>query len=216
MLVGTRGGANAAPVTAFVAQGSPMPFELPALPYDTKALAPHLSRETVIQRHSQTQRACVARLNQLVEGTPWANASLEAILLGAEGELARQAAQAWAFIFHWHSLSPQGGAPDDALGQAIAARWVDIAGLRQAIATAASDASPGGWVWLVRDAQGLEVMAGDVHDLPLSRGLTPLLVHHLTGGQDTDTAAGLDAFWALANWRFAAANFSGLSAPAAC
>ncbi|MDR5902121.1 superoxide dismutase [Halomonas icarae] len=193
-----------------------MPFELPALPYDIKALAPHLSRETVIQRHSQTQRACVARLNQLVEGTPWANASLEAILLGAEGELARQAAQAWAFIFHWHSLSPQGGAPDDALGQAIAARWGDITGLRQAIATAASDASPGGWVWLVRDAQRLEVMAGDVHDLPLSRGLTPLLVHHLTGGQDTDTAAGLDAFWALANWRFAAANFSGLSAPAAC
>lgn len=195
-----------------------MPFELPALPYDTKALAPHLSRETVIQRHGQSQRACVARLNQLVAGTPWAAASLEAILLGAEGEIARQAAQAWAFTFHWHSLSPQGGAPDDVLSQAVAARWGGPAGLRQALATAASDAPPGGWVWLVRDAQGLAVMAGDVHhvslNVPLNRGLTPLLVHYLADGQDTDTAADLDAFWALANWRFAAANFSGPSAPA--
>lgn len=190
-----------------------MPFELPALPYDTKALEPHLSREAVIQRHGQAQRACLARLNQLVADTPWAATSLEAIIIGAEGEVARQAAQAWALTFHWHSLSPRGGQPDDGLLQAIEARWGSLTGLKKAFTTSVVDAPAGGWAWLVRGPEGLAVLAGDAHSVPLNLGLTPLLVHHLATDPNTDAVAELSSFWELANWRFAATNFAGPAAP---
>lgn len=191
-----------------------MSFELPALPYDTKALEPHLSRAVVQQRHGEIQRACVARLNRMIAGTPWAECSLEAIALGAEGELAREAAYAWALTFHWHSLSPRGGAPGEALAEAIQARWGGLDGLRDAFAIAAREGPAGGWVWLVREDDGLAVVASDAGSLPLSRGLTPLLAHRLMDEADADGSAELAAFWALANWRLATTGFSGPAAPA--
>ena len=186
-------------------------------PYDTKALEPHLSRETVQQRHGQAQLACVARLNRLVAGTPWAGHSLEAIALGAGGELSRQAALAWALTFHGHALSPRAGAPGDALAAAIETRWGGLDGLRDAFAAAAADGPAGGWVWLVRDGHGLALVTTEAGDLPLRRGLTPLLVHPLAPAADDgdDGEARLAAFWALANWHFATTNFSGPAAPAA-
>nr|WP_298248550.1 Fe-Mn family superoxide dismutase [uncultured Halomonas sp.] len=188
-----------------------MPFELPALPYDTKALEPHLSRETVIRLHGQTQRACLTRLNRRVAGTPWAAASLEAILLGGEADIARQAAKAWALTFYWHSLSPQGGSPDAALIQAIEARWGSLAGLEQAFATAAGEAPDDGWIWLVRGPEGLAVLGSEAHQMPLTLGLTPLLVHHPAADPSAPTP--LSSFWKLANWWFAAINFAGPTVP---
>ncbi len=57
-------------------------------------------------------------------------------------------------------------------------------------------------------------MASDAGTLPLSRGLTPLLVHRLVDEADADRPAELAAFWALANWRFATTGFSGPAASA--
>ncbi|MEQ5802148.1 Fe-Mn family superoxide dismutase [Halomonas sp. H10-9-1] len=190
-----------------------MSFELPALPYDAKALEPHLSRALVQRRHGELQRACLARLNRLVAGTPWAERPLEAILLGAEGEIAQQAAQAWALTFHWHSLAPRSGAPGDALAAAIEARWGGLEGLRAAMAVAVVDGPAGGWAWLVRDGEGVALMMGEAGSVPLSRGLTPLLALRLADAPDTQGPAALAAFWALANWRFATTNFSGPAAP---
>ncbi|MCE0732137.1 hypothetical protein LWH48_04895 [Halomonas sp. G15] len=191
-----------------------MSFELPALPYDAKALEPHLTRAVVQQRHGELQRACVARLNRLVAGTPWAECSLEAILLGAEGALAQQAAQAWALTFHWHSLAPRPGTLPDPLAAAIGTAFGDLEGLRCALEEAAAEFSEGGWVWLVAqgEARELAVVTTADGELPLAPGVIPLLAHYVAPEAE-EAAAGLAAFWALANWRFATTNLMGSAAP---
>ncbi|MDY7117193.1 Fe-Mn family superoxide dismutase [Halomonas sp. SSL-5] len=191
-----------------------MSFELPALPYDTKALEPYLSRATVQQRHGELQRACVSRLNRRVAGTPWAESSLEAILVGAEGEIVHQAARAWALTFHWHSLAPRPSTPSEALAAAIGDAFGDLEGLRHALEAAAAQASEGGWVWLVArgEARELAVVTTADGELPLAPGVIPLLAHYVAPEAE-EAAAGLAAFRALANWRFASTHFSGPAAP---
>ncbi|MFP4263509.1 MAG: Fe-Mn family superoxide dismutase [Halomonas sp.] len=192
-----------------------MPFELPALPYDTKALEPYLSRETVRRRHGRLQRRCVARLDALAAGTPWADASPEAIARHAGGELARQAARAWALTFHWHSLSPRPGPPSGALEAAIATAFGGLEGLYRAVEEAAAEQAGGGWVWLVArgEVRELAMVPRVDGELPLAPGVIPLLVHCVAGEAD-EAAAGLAAFRALANWHFAAANLAGPGVPA--
>ncbi|SDO06367.1 superoxide dismutase, Fe-Mn family [Halomonas shengliensis] len=193
-----------------------MSLELPALPYDIKALEPYLSRETVRRRHGRLQRRCVARLAALAAGTPWADASPEAIARGAEGELAREAARAWALTFHWHSLAPRQGAPSEALEAAIVAAFGDPEGLYRALDDASAPLrGVGGWGWLVARGEGRElaVLATAEGELPLAPGVIPLLVHYVAPEAE-EAAAGLAAFRALANWRFAAANLAGPALPA--
>src|SRR5262245_44046488 len=54
-----------------------MAFRLPELPYPKNALAPHISAETLEFHYGKHHRAYVDMLNQLTEGKPEANKSLE-------------------------------------------------------------------------------------------------------------------------------------------
>ncbi len=46
-----------------------MEFELPRLPYDTEALAPHLSAEMLAVHHDRHHASYVRKLNELVAGS---------------------------------------------------------------------------------------------------------------------------------------------------
>ena len=65
-------------------------FTLPELPYAIDALAPAISRETLEFHWGKHHQTYVNNLNNLVEGTDWAEKSLEDIILGAEGGLFKQ------------------------------------------------------------------------------------------------------------------------------
>ena len=56
------------------------PFELPPLPYDREALAPHISAETIDYHYGKHHRGYVTRLNTLVQGHEYAKLSLEEIV----------------------------------------------------------------------------------------------------------------------------------------
>jgi len=87
-----------------------MAFELPALPYAQDALAPHISAETMEYHYGKHHQTYVDNLNKAVAGTAEENASLEEIIMKAEGPLFNNAAQVWNHTFFWNSLSPNGGA----------------------------------------------------------------------------------------------------------
>lgn len=70
-----------------------MAFELPALPYDLDALAPHISAETMELHHGKHHRAYVTKLNELIEDTPYADKSLETIINESNAALFNQAGQ---------------------------------------------------------------------------------------------------------------------------
>ena len=91
-----------------------MAFELPALPYATDALAPHISEQTIGFHYGKHHQAYVTNLNNLVAGTENDGKSLEEIILAAEaGPVFNNAAQIWNHTFYWHSMTPDTpGAPE--------------------------------------------------------------------------------------------------------
>ena len=86
-----------------------MSFTLPDLPYAKDALAPLISQETFEYHYAKHHATYVAKLNDLVADTPYADMSLEAIISDASGPLFNNAAQVWNHSFFWQCLSPQGG-----------------------------------------------------------------------------------------------------------
>src|SRR6185436_15026217 len=52
---------------------TPMPYELPSLPYDYNALEPTIDARTMEIHHGKHHQAYVDNLNKALEGTPWAD-----------------------------------------------------------------------------------------------------------------------------------------------
>ena len=57
-----------------------MAFKLPELPYSIDGLKPHISAETLEYHHGKHHKAYVDKLNELIAGTKFADASLEEIV----------------------------------------------------------------------------------------------------------------------------------------
>ena len=57
-----------------------MAFELPALPYATDALEPHIDKTTMEIHHGKHHQAYVTNLNKALEGNPEATQSIEEIV----------------------------------------------------------------------------------------------------------------------------------------
>ncbi|MSR17410.1 MAG: superoxide dismutase [Fe], partial [Methylococcaceae bacterium] len=97
-----------------------MAFELPALPYEKDALAPHISAETLEFHHGKHHQTYVTNLNNLVTGTEFEGLSLEEIVVKSSGGIFNNAAQIWNHTFYWNSLAPNaGGEPTGELADAI-------------------------------------------------------------------------------------------------
>ena len=62
-----------------------MAFELPALPYEKTALAPHISAETLEIHHGKHHNAYVVNLNNLQKGTEFESMTLEEIVKKSSG-----------------------------------------------------------------------------------------------------------------------------------
>jgi superoxide dismutase, Fe-Mn family len=95
---------------ANVTQTAATAFTLPPLPYAANALEPVISARTVRLHYGKHNKGYVDTLNQLVAGTPFADMSLEQLILSTAGkpEHARifdNAAQAWNHAFYWRSLT---------------------------------------------------------------------------------------------------------------
>jgi superoxide dismutase, Fe-Mn family len=154
-----------------------MAFELPPLPYDKNALAPHISSETLDYHHGKHHQAYVTNLNKLVEGKPEASKSLEEIILSSEGGVFNNAAQIWNHTFYWHSMKPNGGGqPTGDLADAIKRDFGGVEKLVEEFSSAAATQFGSGWAWLVvgKDKKLAVTKTGNA-DLPMKHGQKALL-----------------------------------------
>ena len=62
-----------------------MPFQLIELPFDSGALAPAISAETLSFHHGKHHKAYVDKTNAAIEGTDLASKSLEDVIVAARG-----------------------------------------------------------------------------------------------------------------------------------
>ena len=152
-----------------------MAFELPALPYAQDALAPTISAETMEYHYGKHHQTYVDNLNKAVAGTADEDASLEDIIMKAEGPLFNNAAQVWNHTFFWNSLSPNGGGqPTGAIADRIAADFGGYDAFRAQITDAGLTQFGSGWAWLVEKDGKLAIMKTPNADLPMKHGAKAL------------------------------------------
>ncbi|GAA0364733.1 superoxide dismutase [Fe] [Bowmanella denitrificans] len=193
-----------------------MAFELPPLPYEKNALEPHISAETLDYHYGKHHNTYVVKLNGLIEGTEFANKSLEDIVRSSQGGVFNNAAQIWNHTFYWHSLSPNGGGePAGALADAINAKWGSFAAFKEAFNDKAVNNFGSSWTWLVKLADGsLDIVNTSNAGTPITEaGVTPLMTvdlweHAYYIDYRNLRPKYLEGFWALINWDFAAQNFA--------
>lgn len=189
-----------------------MAHTLPELPYAKTALAPHISEETLEYHYGKHHAAYVSKLNDAVEGTEYADMSLEDIIKKAPaGGLFNNAAQTFNHTFYWHSLSPNGGGnPSGALADAITRDFGSVESFKEQFTNAAATLFGSGWAWLVKNADGkLEIVQTKDAGCPLTDGKQPLLTcdvweHAYYVDYRNARPKYIEAFWALVNWDHAA------------
>lgn len=190
-----------------------MAFELPDLPYERDALAPHISEETLDYHYGKHHKTYVDTLNKLTEGTEWDGKSLETVIKGTSGKIFNQAAQHYNHDFYWKCMSPNGGGkPAGDLAQAIDEAFGKFDDFAEAFKQSAIGTFGSGWAWLVKKSDGsLDVVSAQNAGNPLTDGHTPLLTcdvweHAYYIDYRNARPKYVDAFFELVNWDFVAGN----------
>ncbi len=184
-----------------------MVHELPPLPYEKNALEPHISAETLEYHYGKHHQTYVTNLNNLIEGTEFADQSLEDIITGSSGGVFNNAAQVWNHTFYWNCLSPSGGGePSGALADAINAKFGSFADFKEAFTKSAVTNFGSGWTWLVKSADGgVEIVNTSNAGTPLTDGKTPLMTcdvweHAYYIDYRNARPKYMEAFWNLVDW----------------
>ena len=193
-----------------------MAIELPPLPYDRTALEPHISGETIDFHYGKHHKTYVDNLNKLIEGTEFADASLEEIVRKSQGGMFNNAAQVWNHTFYWNCLKPAGGGePKGKLADAINAAFGSFDKFKEEFSKTSIGTFGSGWGWLVKKADGSLALASTIGaGCPLTNGDTPLLTcdvweHAYYIDYRNLRPKYVEAFWNLVNWAFVAEQFEG-------
>lgn len=149
-----------------------MAFELPALPYATDALEPHIDKETMEIHHGKHHQAYVDNLNKAIAGTDAENLSIEEISKNISKYAPAVRNNGGGHYNHslfWTILSPDGGGtPSGELATAIDEAFGSFDELKKKLQEAGAARFGSGWAWLVVDDAGkLQVTSTANQDNPL-------------------------------------------------
>ena len=197
-----------------------MAFEVPDLPYAYDALEPHIDAETMRIHHDLHHGAYVTNANAALEGTEWADASVESILTNLEALPADKQAAARNNVgghanhsLFWQIMGPDGGGePGGALRSAIDDAFGSFEELRTAVNDGGVKRFGSGWTWLVWDGTGLAVYSTANQDSPISQSDVPLLgidvwEHAYYLKYQNKRPDYLAAWWDVVNWDAVAQRF---------
>ena len=161
-----------------------MAFELPDLPYAHDALSEFgMSKETLEFHHDLHHKAYVDNGNKLIEGTEWANKSLEEIIVGtyqagsvAQNGIFNNASQHWNHVQFWEMMGPGGNNMPSGLSSALNENFGSVDKFKEDFCAAGAGQFGAGWCWLVKDKDGsLKVTKTENGVNPLCFGQTALL-----------------------------------------
>ena len=198
-----------------------MAFSVPDLTYAFDALEPHIDARTMEIHHDKHHAAYVTNLNAALEGTPYAEQSLDTILTSLDSipEDKRMAVRnnggghANHTLF-WEIMGPNGGGdPSGDLADAIADAFGGVAELKAAVNDAGVKRFGSGWTWLVWDGTGLEVKSTPNQDTPVMDGQAPILgidvwEHAYYLNYQNRRPDYLEAWWNVVDWDAVAAKFA--------
>ena len=191
-----------------------MTHTLPDLPYAKDALEPHISAETLDFHHDKHHQAYVTNLNNLIDGTEFADKSLEDIITSAPaGGIYNNAAQVWNHTFYFNCLAGNaGGEPTGAVADAINAAFGSFADFKDKFSTSAVTNFGSGWTWLIKNADGsVEIVNTSNAGCPLSSDQHAVLTidvweHAYYVDKRNARPSYVEDFWNLVNWDFVNSN----------
>ena len=158
-----------------------MAFDLPALPYSSDALAPYMSERTLLLHHGKHHSGYVAKLNELVSGTPFDSMSLDDVIRSSHTTAETQnifnnAAQHSNHSKFWLSMKPNGGGPvPRALARRLVAQFGSVREFKAEFVAQGLSQFGSGWVWLVETDGLLRIVRTPNAKTPIITGDVPLL-----------------------------------------
>jgi Fe-Mn family superoxide dismutase len=214
--------AQAAPAAPPAATG---PFKLPALPYPTNALEPHIDAKTMELHNTRHHQAFITNLNNFAKDNPMIGEKPveevlgnlvnvpEAVRTGVRNNLGGHANHS----MFWQIMGPNGGKPE---GEVLAAIDRDLGGwekFQTDFNAAGGRVFGSGWVFVIVDKTGkLSIESRPNQDNPIIDGKRALLgndvwEHAYYLNYQNRRADYLKAWWNTVNWaeiskRYAAAK----------
>lgn len=195
-----------------------MAHELPPLPYDYKALEPHIDEATMKLHHDKHHLAYVTGLNNAEAKLAEAREKNDfGLVKHWEREAAFHGAGHFLHCIFWENMSPKGGGePSGALADAIAKRFGSFASFLAHFKAAATAVEASGWALLVKNmmTKNLDILTAEKHQ-NLSQWVTqPLLVidvweHAYYLKYQNNRAGYVEAFTKVINWEDVANRFQG-------
>lgn len=200
-----------------------MAFELPALPYATDALEPHIDKETMEIHHGRHHKAYVDNLNKAIEGTDAANQSLEEInknISKYSTAVRNNGGGHYNHDLFWSILSANGGGePSGELATAVNEAFGSFDELKKQLQAAGASRFGSGWAWLIVDGDGkLKVTSTPNQDNPLMdldgiENGTPILgidvwEHAYYLNYQNKRPAYLDAIFNVIDWNAVAKRYT--------
>ncbi|MFT4049223.1 MAG: superoxide dismutase [Solirubrobacterales bacterium] len=197
-----------------------MPYEVPALPYPYDSLAPTIDEETMHLHHDKHHQAYVDKANAALEGTEWADKSIEDVVANLsslpadkQGPVRNNGGGHYNHTLFWESMKPGGSEPSGELADAINAKFGSLDAFKEQFEAAGVNQFGSGWAWLVLDGGELAITSTANQDNPITDGKTPLLgndvwehAYYLTYKNVRPNY--LKAWWDVVNWDVVAERYA--------
>ncbi len=191
-----------------------MAHELPDLPYDFNALAPHIDEQTMRIHHGKHHAAYVAKLNGALEAHPDLQGksveeligALEALPDGIRTAVRNNGGGHANHTLFWPIMAPSaGGPPTGQIADAINGAFGGFDGLKEKFAAAAMGRFGSGWVWVVADGGSLSIESSPNQDSPCMRGANAVLgldvwEHAYYLNYQNRRPDYIAAWWNVVNW----------------
>jgi superoxide dismutase, Fe-Mn family len=191
-----------------------MAFTLPALPYPSDALEPHIDKMTMEIHHGKHHNAYVTNLNAAIEKAPeLASKSLEDLVKGINSvpESVRTAVRnnAGGHLNHsmfWLIMAPKaGGAPTGAIADAINSSFGSFDKFKEQFKAAAVGRFGSGWAWVIDQGGKLAIESTPNQDNPLMDAKKPVFgidvwEHAYYLKYQNRRPDYIDAWWNVVNW----------------
>ena len=162
-----------------------MAFTLPPLPYDYKALEPHIDEQTMRIHHDKHHGAYVTNLNGALEPYPDLQkksveeliANLDALPEAIRTPVRNNGGGHVNHTFFWEIMTPGGAKePTGPLADAIGKTFGGFTQFKEQFAKACAGRFGSGWAWLTLDRGGtLAIESTANQDSPLMNGKLPIL-----------------------------------------
>jgi Fe-Mn family superoxide dismutase len=200
-----------------------MAFSLPALPYASDALEPHIDKATMEIHHGKHHQAYVTNLNNALANHPdLADKSLEELLANnlaivpdaIKGPVRNNGGGHWNHSLFWELMGPgKGGTPVGNLSQAINTAFGSFDDFKTKFSAAAVGRFGSGWAWLIKTGSGVEITSTPNQDNPLMEGKKVVIgldvwEHAYYLKYQNRRPDYITAWWNVVDWAAAEARFN--------